>query len=145
MLGLDRSGVWLSNGYCCKILLTVMPHTDHSDHHFPCPVCAARLDVRTSKKRKPYVVCDPCGVQMFVRSQSGIERFAFLVERAESGNALDRLGEMERRYRKKCPKCGKWFWITPELLETSWFDGEATGVKCPEKGCNGVLRLEGRK
>ena len=122
-----------------------MPKQTESDHRFPCPVCAARLEVRTSKKDKPYVVCDPCGVQMFVRSRSGIEKFVALVERAESGDALDRLAEMEHRYRKKCPKCGKWFWITPELLETSWFDGEATGFKCLEKGCSGVVKLESAK
>ena len=122
-----------------------MPSQNQSDQCFPCPVCAARLEVRTSKKDKPYVVCDPCGVQMFIRSRSGIERFVVLVERAESGDALHRLPEMERRYRKKCPKCGKWFWITPELLETSWFDGEATGFKCPEKGCSGIVKLESAK
>ena len=122
-----------------------MPTQAQPDHRFPCPVCAARLDVRTSKKRKPYVVCDPCGVQMFVRSRSGMERFAALVDRGEAGNALDRLAEMERRYRRKCPRCGRAFWITPESLETSWFDGEPTGFKCPEKGCSGVVKLEGRK
>jgi predicted RNA-binding Zn-ribbon protein involved in translation (DUF1610 family) len=112
---------------------------------FPCPLCAARLEVRTSKKQKPYLVCDPCGVQMFVRNPSGVQKFTALVERAESGNTLERLAEMERRYRKQCPKCGKRFWITPELLETSWFDGNATGFKCPEKGCDGVVKLEGAK
>jgi hypothetical protein len=49
---------------------------------------------------------------------------------------------MERRYRKKCPKCGKTFWINPDLAETSWFDGELTGYKCPEKGCSGVVKQE---
>ena len=98
--------------------------------------------MRDSKKRKPYVVCDPCGVQMFVRSPSGIERFNGLVARGESGGAFDRLAEMERRYRKQCPKCGRKFWITPELLETSWFDGELAGCRCPEKGCGGVVKLE---
>jgi len=116
-----------------------------SDRKFPCPVCGAGLDVRESKKQKPYVVCDPCGVQMFVRNGSGIERFNALVARSQSGNALERLAEMERRYRKKCPKCGKSFWITPELMETSWFNGELTGHKCPEKGCSGIVKLESKQ
>ena len=122
-----------------------MPSREVPKLGFPCPVCGAGLDVRESKKRKPYVVCDPCGVQMFVRSPSGIERFETLVARGESGNAWDRLAEMERRYRKKCPECGKTFWITPELMETSWFDGELTGCKCPEKGCGGIVKLERAK
>ena len=109
---------------------------------FPCPVCATRLEVRITKKQKPYVVCDPCGVQVFVRSRSGIDRFLALVERAESGHALDRLAEMERRYRKKCPVCGKWFWTAPELLDTHWLDGEVIGFRCPEEGCDGIVRLE---
>lgn len=129
---------------CCKILLTDMPVETKTKRKFPCPVCGSGLDVRESKKQKPYVVCDPCGVQMFVRNGSGIERFESLVRRGESGNALERLSEMERRYRKKCPKCDKYFWISPELMETSWFNGELVGHKCPEEGCSGVVKLEGK-
>lgn len=119
-----------------------MPTRPESELRFPCPICGTGLDVRDSKKRKPYVVCDPCGVQMFVRSPSGIERFNGLVARGESGGAFDRLAEMERRYRQRCPKCGKKFWITPELLQTSWFDGELSGCRCPQKGCGGMAKLE---
>jgi DNA-directed RNA polymerase subunit RPC12/RpoP len=126
--------------YYCKILLTTM--AQQANRRFPCPVCSASLDVRESKKRKPYVVCDPCGVQMFVRGASGIQRFESQVVRGGSGSAFDRLAEMERRYRKKCPKCGKTFWINPDLAETSWFNGELTGYKCPEKGCSGVVKPE---
>jgi hypothetical protein len=42
---------------------------------FPCPVCLRPLDVRTSKRKKPYVICSPCGVQMFIRERAGIEAF----------------------------------------------------------------------
>ena len=109
---------------------------------FPCPLCGATLDVRASKKQKPYMVCDPCGVQMFVRGTNGIEKLKHLVSRAEAGNAFERLAEMERRCKKTCPACGKTFWVTPELMETSWFDGGLTGYKCPAKGCDGVIELE---
>ncbi|MGI9102739.1 MAG: hypothetical protein ACR2IF_09890 [Terriglobales bacterium] len=112
-----------------------------TNRRFPCPVCSASLDVRETKKRKPYVVCEPCGVQMFVRGSSGIQRFESQVARDGSGNAFDRLAEMEQRYRKKCPKCGKTFWVSPELTETHWFDGELTGYKCPDKSCKGVVKL----
>lgn len=116
-----------------------------SQSRFPCPVCGAALDVRESKKQKPYVVCDPCGVQMFVRAASGIERFQLLISRGESGNSFERLAEMERRYRKKCPRCGKTFWIDPDLAESSWFSGELTGYKCPENGCDGVVTVKDTK
>lgn len=116
--------------------------TSDSEHKFPCPLCGMALDIRASKKDKPYVVCDPCGVQMFVRGNSGIAKLKHLVTRAEAGNVFDRLGEMERRYKKACPKCGKTFWVTPELMKTSWFDGELTGYKCPARGCVGVIDVE---
>ncbi len=110
--------------------------------YFPCPVCGAPLDVRESKKAKPYITCDPCGIQVFVRGAAGIEKFRAAVKQAKSGNALDRYAEMERLYRKTCPKCGKTFWITPEITQTSWFEGTLTGYRCPRKGCNGVVKLE---
>ena len=36
-------------------------------------------------------------------------------------------------YLLKCPKCGCRFWIKPELVETSLFDGRLQGFRCPEK------------
>jgi len=82
---------------------------------------------------------------MFVRNGSGIERFESLVARSQSGNALDRLAEMEKRYLKKCPGCNKPFWIDPEQMETSWFNGQPIGYKCPHKNCGGVVKLEVRQ
>ncbi len=32
----------------------------------PCLICGNEVEVRLSKKNKPYLVCD-CGVQVFVR------------------------------------------------------------------------------
>ena len=40
----------------------------------PCLLCGRQLEERTSKNKKPYFVCDPCGVQTFIRGQSGIEK-----------------------------------------------------------------------
>jgi hypothetical protein len=41
---------------------------------FPCPLCQRDLDIRVSKKRKPYCVCARCGVQLFIRGKEGISR-----------------------------------------------------------------------
>jgi hypothetical protein len=38
----------------------------------PCFLCGAKLDKRTDKNRKPYFVCNPCGIQLFVRREHGI-------------------------------------------------------------------------
>src|SRR2546430_10895565 len=40
----------------------------------PCLLCGNKLEKRTDKNEKPYFVCDPCGIQLFVRRKQGIER-----------------------------------------------------------------------
>ena len=42
---------------------------------FPCPTCGRFCKVGTTKKDKPYYVCDLCGVQVFIRAEDGIKRF----------------------------------------------------------------------
>jgi DNA-directed RNA polymerase subunit RPC12/RpoP len=45
----------------------------------PCFLCSQKLEQRTDKRNKPYFVCDPCGVQIFVRGRQGIENLAELI------------------------------------------------------------------
>jgi len=40
----------------------------------PCFLCGRKLERRTTKRGKPYFVCDRCGIQLFVRAKQGIER-----------------------------------------------------------------------
>jgi DNA-directed RNA polymerase subunit RPC12/RpoP len=111
---------------------------------FPCPVCLKPLDVRTSKRKKPYVICSPCGVQMFIRERAGIEAFEKLVEQSLKADVLTRIGQLERRYRLKCPECTKPFWASPELLGTNWLNTKVSGYRCPEKACRGVVPIAER-
>jgi DNA-directed RNA polymerase subunit RPC12/RpoP len=106
---------------------------------FPCPVCSDRLDVRESKKGKPYVVCNQCGVQMFVRNDAGIRDLQRLTAAPDQMNAWTRLAELQQRFQKTCPKCGNKFWITEESIATSWFDGRFTGYRCPDPACEGIV------
>jgi len=46
----------------------------------PCVLCGKRLGKRIDKNRKPYFVCDPCGVQMFIRRPQGIENLDELIK-----------------------------------------------------------------
>jgi len=46
----------------------------NEQHKFPCPVCARPLQVKLTKKEKPYVTCDPCGVQVFIRGPADRDR-----------------------------------------------------------------------
>ena len=109
---------------------------------FPCPVCLQPLDVRMTKRNRPYVICSPCGVQMFVREKAGIVAFERLVKQAARDDLWTRLAELEKRYRLRCPECGKSFWIRHELIATSWFDGEVVGYRCPQKDCEGIAKWE---
>jgi len=108
---------------------------------FPCPVCLKPLDVRTTKRKKPYVICSTCGVQMFIRERAGIVAFEGLVEQGRKDNVLARLAHLEQRYRLKCPECGKSFWASPELLKVKPLTGKVSGYSCPEKNCQGVVPM----
>ena len=113
-----------------------------SNRLFPCPVCGQGLEVRETKKKKPYVVCDPCGVQTFVRNETGIRRFERLVSEAGQRDIWKRLEDLQKRYRKTCPECGKPFWVEPKLVATSWVNGRFEGYRCPEADCEGIAREE---
>ena len=109
---------------------------------FPCSACHGACEVKTTKKGKPYLICDSCGVQLFVRGKAGIERFEKLLAELERNNIWKRLAELERRYRFECPKCGKKFWPEPELIRTKWPSKKAIGYRCPEPGCGGIVNVE---
>ena len=76
---------------------------------FPCPVCTAPREVLMTKKDKPYLTCDPCGVQVFVRGPAGIREFTRLVQATSDESLLSRLSHIDRQYRLTCPDCGNKF------------------------------------
>src|SRR5438477_3605961 len=39
----------------------------------PCFLCTQELRMRRDKRNKPYFICDPCGMQIFVRGRQGID------------------------------------------------------------------------
>jgi chaperonin cofactor prefoldin len=49
----------------------------------PCFLCGCKLEKRISKTGKPYFICDPCGIQFFVRRKDGIERLDALMRAAK--------------------------------------------------------------
>ncbi len=112
---------------------------------FPCTVCLRPFEVRQSKKSKPYVICEPCGVQMFVRLGEGIQAFSKLVEKSDQEDIWTRFRTLVDRYQKTCPECGQEFWIEPCLVQTDWFDGSLVGFRCPNNKCKAVIPWEGRK
>jgi transcription elongation factor Elf1 len=114
-----------------------------TDDKFPCPICSQPLVVKLTKKDKPYLICDPCGVQVFVRGPAGIQEFKRLLERGSRNGTLGRLEEMEKRYRLNCPDCGHRFWMERSLIKTSSFDGSLKGFRCPS--CGEIVRWEEKR
>lgn len=105
---------------------------------FPCPLCLVPLRIRSSKKGKPYVVCDACGVQMFVRAKPGIARLTSLMAQPEAGTVIQRLATVARQQRHTCASCRHAFWLSEAELETNWFNGAFIGYKCPS--CGAVVK-----
>jgi DNA-directed RNA polymerase subunit RPC12/RpoP len=46
----------------------------------PCFLCTQELGLRRDKHKKPYFVCDSCGMQIFVRGRQGMENLSQLIE-----------------------------------------------------------------
>jgi DNA-directed RNA polymerase subunit RPC12/RpoP len=53
-----------------------------------CFLCGRKLEQRLSKRHKPYFVCDPCGIQLFIRRKQGIQRLNALFKNAEQAQLL---------------------------------------------------------
>jgi hypothetical protein len=69
-----------------------------SPQFLPCLLCGSKLQKRTSKNNKPYFMCDPCGIQLFVRRKQGIERLDKLLA-ASARNAIPFQQADERIYK----------------------------------------------
>ncbi len=98
-----------------------------------CFLCQRHLEVRTSKKDKPYLVCNDCGIQVFVRFEKGMKRLEKLLKSKVSFSdtfvlcrdcrvAVERCSKKisERLFGKAgiyCPECDEL------LLEKSEVDG----------------------
>ena len=109
---------------------------------FPCPVCVELREVRMTKKKKPYITCDPCGIQLFVRGPAGISAFQRFIDSGNNQGLWSAMKEMEMRYHLKCLKCGSRFWIKPSLVKTSLFDGSLQGFRCADKRCGAAVTWE---
>ena len=51
----------------------------------PCFLCGKQLDQRTDKNNKPYFICNPCGMQIFIRRELGIKKLEELIRNLEEG------------------------------------------------------------
>jgi len=79
-------------------------------------------------------------MQMFVRVETGIRRFEAMIEAADRDDVWGRMAKLQHRYELQCRKCEKKFWLTPELIKTSWVSGSFEGYRCPEPDCGGIAK-----
>lgn len=54
----------------------------------PCFLCGNGLEVKMSKRDKPYLICDWCGVQTFIRGKRGIKSFNQYQAALKSGGII---------------------------------------------------------
>lgn len=56
------------------MLTSTLTRRAEFEGELPCPVCSKPMQVRIAKTQKPYFMCNPCGVQLFVRRPEGMDR-----------------------------------------------------------------------
>jgi hypothetical protein len=49
----------------------------------PCFFCKRALDIRFTKKDRPYTICNECQIQLFIRGGEGFRRLVALVKKQE--------------------------------------------------------------
>jgi DNA-directed RNA polymerase subunit RPC12/RpoP len=51
---------------------------------FPCCLCSASLEIKRTKKNKPYCMCLECGIQIFFRGKTSISRLKTVLNLGKS-------------------------------------------------------------
>ena len=107
------------------------PENEFEGKQFPCPVCGAALDIRMSRRDKPYCVCNWCGIQLFFRDKVGIRKLKEIVDQkllisGETSQAnlavtlFNRLEQLQRQRDELKSKRGILYEIFPDKeLETA--------------------------
>lgn len=50
----------------------------NDEMYVACPLCGETLPVKEDKNGRPYFICLGCGLQTFIRSESGVQRLVDL-------------------------------------------------------------------
>lgn len=67
-----------------------------NEYYFPCPVCKKILKVEITKNQKPYLTCNDCGVQLFVRGKQGITKLSKLIGKIKlKGDSKDLINTVD--------------------------------------------------
>lgn len=60
---------------------------------FPCFLCGKGVDLRRDKNGKLYFICEPCGLQAFIRRRAGMNRIVALGKEMKRTGAPMQLGQ----------------------------------------------------
>ena len=83
----------------------------------PCFLCGEMVQIKLTKNTKPYFICDPCGVQAFIRRKEGIARLSiYLQKSAPERRDLLRLLDLSQQLRELEQEKDK-----IELNPANWF------------------------
>ncbi len=64
-----------------NVNVTLAPRDNpFSGKRFPCCLCGVGLEIRLSRRLKPYTQCLTCGIQTFFRGKKGIQRLSEIVK-----------------------------------------------------------------
>ncbi len=71
-------------------------------NEIPCFLCGTKVEVKKTIKGKPYFICDPCGLQVFIRRAKGEERLREWMEgkgevfkKKSGGLILEKVAQLE--------------------------------------------------
>jgi len=53
----------------------------------PCILCGRLLEIKIAVNKKPYFICNQCGLQAFVRYKPGIQKLCHLVKDFQQSNS----------------------------------------------------------
>jgi hypothetical protein len=96
----------------------------------PCFLCGNQLDQRTDKNNKPYFICNPCGMQVFIRRERGIQKLEELIRNLKEGGLplrthtrvlyqvqaiLSEMDDLKAEIKRLDGEIG-FFWIDPDKL-----------------------------
>ena len=91
---------------------------ERNNETIPCFLCGNSLEIKRSKRNKPYFICDPCGVQAFIRREKGIQTLGKMAAQGKlPGNSLNvaallnRLAELREKHREIQERKGLFYFL----------------------------------
>ncbi|MGA7853464.1 MAG: hypothetical protein WCA15_09065 [Candidatus Acidiferrales bacterium] len=139
------------SGGAANVNVTLGPNPGESlaGKSFPCCVCSANLEIKLSKRGKPYCTCLECAIQIFFRGKTGIRRLTEILksDKLNVGNTLEalpavilfnRIAQMRSQKEELEAKQGL-------IMRDPDLDNAIRAIECEMKGVQRELEILARK